>query len=100
MSESNNIEHLDSQITHLEGRVEAATNPSQVEEKPNLFAHDSDTKLTSELGAIYDKAEAREERKPVMPPKEGERLGDRVERVAEWMDLSAAEKKLQSDAAK
>lgn len=57
-------------------------------DKPNLFDHSSDAKLTDELGKIYDRTESREERAPQMPARDnGERLADRVERSYEWLNI-------------
>jgi hypothetical protein len=93
-------EALGGEIARVEAQIESATGSKLPEPtKEDIFSHSADKKLSSELGAIWDKAERRE-RKPEMPAIEGEKLADRVTRAHEWTAMSAAERRLESDAAK
>lgn len=95
---SDEIASLDAQIASAENAVASATgiNPNPTPETETLFDNKNDAALTDQLGATYDKAEAREERKPEMPAIEGEKLADRVERAHDWHNLSKAEQKEKS----
>ena len=76
------------------------TPAQETAEKPSVFEPCQNDTLAKELGKIYDKHEAKSERQPEFPSREGERLDERVERAYEWSELSKAERVLQSDAAK
>jgi len=64
--ENMSVEQLDAKIAHYEGALGISTEkpPAPSPEKPTLFEHGSDTKLTDELGKIFDRVEARTERTP------------------------------------
>src|SRR5262245_14610897 len=89
---------LDQQISATTAAIESTTG-IKVDVDPTkdtIFDHKNDSALTKNLAAIYDKAEAREERKPAMPAREGEKLADRMERSYDWLNLSKSEQKEQS----
>src|SRR5262245_172335 len=91
-------EELSSHIATLETKIAAHTDPTP--EEPTLFQPARDKELNDTLGQSYDKAQSRQERIPPMAAREGENLRDRMERSYGWHnELSAAERKLQSDAA-
>ena len=64
--ENQSVEQIDSEIANLEGKIAARgvdpqKSPKPADEKPGLFEHGSDAKLTKDLGKIYDKAEGKTE---------------------------------------
>src|SRR5262245_20377676 len=99
MTEISNMssEQIDSEIAATEAAIESAkpTKPTE-----DIFSNGSNDKLSAELGKIYDKAEAREERRPTIPPgKEGETLATAFDRTADFLALSKSEQRMQSDGA-
>ena len=64
--ENQSVEQIDAEISSLEGKIAARGGDPQKEtkpaaEKPTLFEHGSDAKLTKDLGKMYDKAEGKTE---------------------------------------
>jgi DNA polymerase III delta prime subunit len=99
---TNNIERIDAEIADLEGKIAASGDSSpqaqdEAERRKTRHFNDSVEKTMSD---VWDKLERQEEKKPEMPSIEGGRIAERMERSHEWLHLSKAEKKLQSDAAK
>jgi hypothetical protein len=100
-TQSMSNDQLAGEIARVENQISTTgVNANPPPAKQTIFDHSADKKLSSELGAIWDKAEAREERKPVMPSIAGEKLADRVTRAHEWTLMTAAERRLESDASK
>ena len=92
---SGEISALDRQIESCEQQI----SDKPPVEKPGLFDVGSDAKLTEDLSKIYDRVEAREERTPEFPSREGERLEDRIERAHEWGEMSKAKREQEAGAA-
>jgi hypothetical protein len=87
-------------VAKANAEVDRLNGKSMPPSPETVFDHQNDSALTQELGAVFDKAEAREERKPEMPSVDGESLSARVERSYEWNnETSKAEQRRDSDAA-
>ncbi len=111
MSEYENmpVEQIDSEIANLEGQLAARgvdvpkeTKPEKpAVEKPGLFEHGSDAKLTKSMERVYDKAEAKDDfllgAKDV-PSAKADSFDDSFEKTFDWIEKSEPERTTLRDA--
>jgi hypothetical protein len=84
----------------IEPASEAPSEPQ--ESKPTIFDHESGKDLSSELGRVYDKAEAVAEKateRRDVPSTPADSFDEAFEKTYDWMHASPAEKQVARDAA-
>jgi hypothetical protein len=99
-------ENIDNQIAHLEAKIEAidaASKPSVPPPPETIFDHKGDKELTKELGATFDRAEAREDAviaNKDVPSARVDSFDQAFERTFVYLNATPAEKATQRDASK